>query len=127
MRKEIKDYVGFLVEGKNVGLEDFEIEFMELEKARLDKIIPINDLKEFIKNARIALSDLSVIDDTEKTIFEGLKAAKIMLQIVEEGDSYRDFNNKISKNESLKRCYNIITENVFNIYKEAGQPDLDIA
>ena len=127
VKMEVKDYVGYLVEDKNVNLEKFEVEFMELEKARLDKVIPINDLKEFIKNAKIALNDLSVIDDSEETIFEGLKAANIMFQVMKEGDTYRTFNERLAKNEILRKAYNVITQNVFEIYKKAGLPDLDIA
>lgn len=126
-KMEMKDYVGYLVEDKNVNLEKFEVEFMELEKARLDKVIPINDLKEFIKNAKIALSDLSVIDDSEETIFEGLKAANIMFRVMKDGDTYRTFNERLAKNEILRKAYNVITQNVFEIYKKAGLPDLDIA
>ena len=118
MIKEVKDYVGYLVEGKDVNLDKFEIEFMGIEKARLDKVIPMEDIKEFIKNAQIALKNIDIIDETEETIFEGLKAANIMLQIVEEGDSYRNFNEKLAKDKVLRRTYNIITQNVFDLYKD---------
>lgn len=117
IKMEIKDYVGYMVENKEVNLEDFEMKFMELEKARLDKVIPIQDIREFIRNAEIALKDIDVIDETELTIFEGLKAARIMMQFAEEGDTYRTFNEKIAKDQTVRRMYNIITQNVFNIYK----------
>ena len=49
-------------------------------------------------------------------IFEGLKGVNIMFSIVEEGNTYKNFFEKLSYNEVMKRQYNIIAENVFKIY-----------
>lgn len=125
VKMEVKDYVGYLV-GENVELDDFEIEFMELEKARFDKVIPIDELKDFVYNASIALKEIDVLecDEKEKTIFEGLKGVNIMFKILEDGDTYKTFQQKLANNKELRREYNIITSNIFQIYKEAGSPKI---
>ena len=124
---EVKDYVGYLV-GENVQLNETEIEFMELEKARFDKVIPINELKDFVYNATLAIKQIEELecDEMEKTIFEGLKGVNIMFKILEEGDTYRTFQQKLANNKTLRR-ENIITRNIFEIYKDAGSPNLETA
>ena len=126
MRMEVKDYVGYVL-GNDVELEEFEKEFMDLERSRLDKLIPINDLKLFKENGIEEVKILGYSGLSERVIFEGLKGVSIMFNIIEKGDTYKCFYEKLSRNSTLKRMYNIITKNVFNMYEEAGLPDLDIA
>lgn len=126
--KNIKDYMGFLM-GEDVKLEGYELKFMEAEKERFNDSTSIKDLNTFIESANIMLKDLDFkeMDMSEKMIFESLKAAHLIKPILEEGDTYFDIDKKIADNPVTRKAYNVITQNVFNIYKEAGQPDLDIA
>ena len=127
-KMEVKDYVGYLI-GEDIKLDETEIEFMELEKARFDKVIPINELKDFVYNATLAIKQIEELecDEIEKTIFEGLKGVNIMFKILEEGDTYRTFQQKLANNKTLRREYNIITRNIFEIYKDSGSPNLETA
>lgn len=122
--KNIKDYAGYVmgVENNTEDLNEFEIKFMELEKSRLNEKIPTEDLEGLMYHGNLALKDLDVLDfdDTEQIIFEGMKGSKIILQITEKGNTYRNFFEKLNKNKVLERAYNIIVGNVLNIIKDSG-------
>ena len=125
MKKVVKDYLGFLM-GNDVEVEEFEKEFLMLEKARENDVIPIEDLKIFDKYGKKSLQDLSDIDMSQKMIFEGLKANSITFKFYKEGDTYYSLNKKIFDNEKYRRAYNIIMSNVFDIYKESGATVSDV-
>ena len=114
MKKQVKDYVGYIL-GAEVELNDVEKQFMELEKERLNKVIPVDDLRLFQQKAIEELRVLEYCDLSEEVILEGLKGVNIMLKILENNDTYKDFFDKLSKDEVLKRAYNLITRNVFKI------------
>ncbi len=115
MKANVKDYVNYILGSKEVELNDVERQFMDLEVARLDKVIPIADLKLFQEKGIEELRVLEYCDISEEVIFEGLKGVNIMFRIMKDGDTYKDFFEKLNKNEVLKRQYNIITRNVFKI------------
>lgn len=115
MRMEVKDYVGYVL-GNDVELTELEKRFMDLEQKRLDEQIDIDNLKLFKEKGIEELRVLEYCGLSEEMIFEGLKGVNIMFKIFEEGDTYRSFFEKLSDNKILKREYNIITKNVFNIY-----------
>ena len=117
MKKEVKNYVGYVL-GENVELRKFERQFLDLERERLDKVIPISDLRTFQEQGSVEVKVLEYAGIEEEIIFEGLKGTAIMFNFIENGDTYRDFFTKLSKNETLKRSYNLITKNVFDIYKK---------
>ena len=125
MKREVKDFVGYVL-GKNVELEKFERQMMELEVARMDEIIPIEDLKLFQEKGVEEVRVLEYTDIPEEIIFEGLKGTSIMFKVMNPGDTYRNFFTKLSENEMLKRQYNVITQNVFNIYKKMRE-DFELA
>lgn len=125
MKREVKDFVGYVL-GNNVELEKFERQMMDLEVARMDEIIPIEDLKLFQEKGVEEVRVLEYTDIPEEIIFEGLKGTSIMFKVMNPGDTYRNFFTKLSENEMLKRQYNVITQNVFNIYKKMRE-DLELA
>ena len=125
MKREVKDFVGYVL-GNNVELEKFERQMMDLEVARMDEIIPIEDLKLFQEKGVEEVRVLEYTDIPEEIIFEGLKGISIMFKVMNPGDTYRNFFTKLSENEMLKRQYNVITQNVFNIYKKMRE-DLELA
>ena len=125
MKREVKDFVGYVL-GNNVELEKFERQMMDLEVARMDEIIPIEDLKLFQEKGVEEVRVLEYTDIPEEIIFEGLKGTSIMFKVMNPGDTYRNFFTKLSENEMLKRQYNVITQNVFNIYKKMRE-DFELA
>lgn len=115
VKMEVKDYIGYVL-GNDVELTEIEKRFMDLEQKRLDEQIDIDNLKLFKEKGIEELRVLEYCGLSEEMIFEGLKGVNIMFKIFEEGDTYRSFFEKLSDNKILKREYNIITKNVFNIY-----------
>ena len=115
IKMEVKDYIGYVL-GNDVELTEIEKRFMDLEQNRLTEKIDIDNLKLFKENGIEELRVLEYCGLAEEMIFEGLKGVHIMFKVIEEGDTYRSFFEKLSDNKILKREYNIITKNVFNIY-----------
>lgn len=115
IKMEVKDYVGYIL-GNDVELNEIEKRFMDLEQERLDEQIDIDNLRLFKENGVEEIKVLEYCGLAEEMIFEGLKGVNIMLSIVEEGNTYKNFFEKLSYNEVMKRQYNIIAENVFKIY-----------
>ena len=124
MKLNVKDYAGYVLGLVNNAeeLNEFEVKFMELEKSRLNEKIPTEDLEGLMYHGNLALKDLDVLDydETEKIILEGMKGSSIILKIVADNDTYKNFFEKLYKNKTLQRAYNIIVGNVLNIIKETG-------
>lgn len=124
MKLNVKDYAGYVLGLVNntEELNEFEVKFMELEKSRLNEKIPTEDLEGLMYHGNLALKDLDVLDydETEKIILEGMKGSSIILKIVADNDTYKNFFEKLYKNKTLQRAYNIIVGNVLNIIKETG-------
>lgn len=114
VKMDVKDYIGYVL-GNDVELTEIEKRFMDLEQKRLDEQIDIDNLKLFKEKGIEELRVLEYCDIPEEVIFEGLKGINIMFRIMKDGDTYKDFFEKLNKNEVLKRQYNIITRNVFKI------------
>ena len=131
--KNVKDYAGYVLGLVNntEELNEFEVKFMELEKGRLDKEIPIEDLEGLMVHGKLALQDISNLDfdDTEQIIFEGMKGSKIILNIIDKGDTYKEFFEKLNGDTVLKRAYNTIVSNCLKIIQESGAEvdELEIA
>lgn len=115
-KMDVKDYVGYILGNDTEELTEIEKHFMDLEQKRLDEQINIDDLRLFKENGVEEIKVLEYCGLAEEMIFEGLKGLHIMFNIIEEGDTYRSFFEKLSDNKFLKREYNIIAKNVFNIY-----------
>lgn len=124
MKLNVKDYAGYVLGLVNntEELNEFEVKFMELEKSRLNEKIPTEDLEGLMFHGNLALKDLDVLDydETEKIILEGMKGSSIILKIVADNDTYKNFFEKLYKNKTLQRAYNIIVGNVLSIIKETG-------
>lgn len=122
--KNVKDYAGYVLGLVNntEELNEFEVKFMELEKSRLNEKIPTEDLEGLMVHGKLALQDISNLDfdDTEQIIFEGMKGSKIILNIIDKGDTYKEFFEKLNGDTVLKRAYNTIVSNCLKIIQESG-------
>ena len=122
--KNVKDYAGYVLGLVNntEELNEFEVKFMELEKSRLNEKIPTEDLEGLMVHGKLALQDISNLDfdDTEQIIFEGMKGSKIILNIIDNGDTYKEFFEKLNGDTVLKRAYNTIVSNCLKIIQESG-------
>ena len=116
---KMKDYLGYLVENKNVELEEFEKEFLDLEKIRFSEKVPIEDLKKFNEYGEHVVKDNGYIEIADEMVFEGMKANNITFKVYKEGDTYGSLIKRISGNKNYRNAYNVVISNVMRIFKKS--------
>lgn len=120
IKMEAKDYLGYLTENKNVELEEFEKEFLDLEKIRFSERVPIEDLKKFNEYGKYAVEESEyAVDVADEMIFEGMKANAISFKLYENGDTYGTLIKRIANNKNYRKAYNVVISNVVEIYKKS--------
>ena len=118
-KMEVKDYIGYLVEDKNIKLEEFEKEFLDLEKIRFSEKVPIEDLKKFNEYGEHVVKDNGYIEIADEMVFEGMKANSITFKVYKDGDTYGSLIKRIADNDIYKKAYNVIINNVMEMFKKS--------
>ena len=118
-KMKVKDYMGYLVENKNVELEEFEKEFLDLEKIRFSEKIPIEDLKKFNEYGESIVKESDYVEIVDEMVFEGMKANNITFKFYKDGDTYGSLIKRIADNENYRRAYNIVINNVMEIFNKS--------